>query len=111
MDSDMQNLVYENYNKFISATDTIRKMKHNVADMEREMELLVSSMEKTRYEKRDQKKKTLNETLFAPLLLLLMSTFFLFHLSGLGLFSHSHALSAHPQCRRHPSLPLPLQCS
>ena len=45
----MQNLVYENYNKFISATDTIRKMKHNVADMEREMELLVSSMEKTRY--------------------------------------------------------------
>ncbi|KAI0211196.1 hypothetical protein LSAT2_003991 [Lamellibrachia satsuma] len=26
LDSDMQTLVYENYNKFISATDTIRKM-------------------------------------------------------------------------------------
>ena len=30
LDSDMQMLVYENYNKFISATDTIRKMKHRV---------------------------------------------------------------------------------
>ena len=26
LDSDMQTLVYENYNKFISATDTIRKV-------------------------------------------------------------------------------------
>jgi hypothetical protein len=26
--SDMQTLVYENYNKFISATDTIRKVPH-----------------------------------------------------------------------------------
>ena len=32
LDSDMQNLVHENYNKFISATDTIRKMKHNVEE-------------------------------------------------------------------------------
>ena len=30
LDSDMQTLVYENYNKFISATDTIRKMKNRV---------------------------------------------------------------------------------
>ena len=30
LDSDMQMLVYENYNKFISATDTIRKMKQRV---------------------------------------------------------------------------------
>ena len=30
LDSDMQMLVYENYNKFISATDTIRTMKHRV---------------------------------------------------------------------------------
>ena len=30
LDSDMQMLVYENYNKFISATDTIRAMKHRV---------------------------------------------------------------------------------
>ena len=30
LDSDMQTLVYENYNKFISATDTIRKVsKHS----------------------------------------------------------------------------------
>lgn len=28
--SDMQTLVYENYNKFISATDTIRKVRHTV---------------------------------------------------------------------------------
>lgn len=26
--SDMQTLVYENYNKFISATDTIKKVYH-----------------------------------------------------------------------------------
>ena len=26
LDSDMQTLVYENYNKFISATDTVRKV-------------------------------------------------------------------------------------
>lgn len=26
LDSEMQTLVYENYNKFISATDTIRKV-------------------------------------------------------------------------------------
>ena len=30
LDSDMQTLVYENYNKFISATDTIRKVSHVV---------------------------------------------------------------------------------
>ena len=29
LDSDMQTLVYENYNKFISATDTIRKVSWN----------------------------------------------------------------------------------
>ena len=28
--SDMQTLVYENYNKFISATDTIRKVSTSV---------------------------------------------------------------------------------
>ncbi len=30
LDSDIRMLVYENYNKFIEATDTIRKMKQNV---------------------------------------------------------------------------------
>lgn len=37
IDGEMKTLVYENYNKFISATDTIRKMKSNVEDMESEM--------------------------------------------------------------------------
>ncbi|KAJ8975800.1 hypothetical protein NQ317_005182 [Molorchus minor] len=41
--SDMQTLVYENYNKFISATDTIRKMKNDFK-METEMDLLASNM-------------------------------------------------------------------
>ena len=30
LDSDMQTLVYENYNKFISATDTIRKVLSSI---------------------------------------------------------------------------------
>eukprot|EP00002_Diphylleia_rotans_P030187 TRINITY_DN6194_c0_g2_i4.p1 TRINITY_DN6194_c0_g2~~TRINITY_DN6194_c0_g2_i4.p1 ORF type:complete len:670 (-),score=117.72 TRINITY_DN6194_c0_g2_i4:43-2052(-) len=45
LDGDMQNLVYENYNKFISATDTIRQMKVNVDSMEGEMNRLNSNME------------------------------------------------------------------
>ncbi|XP_037947713.1 vacuolar protein sorting-associated protein 51 homolog isoform X2 [Teleopsis dalmanni] len=43
--SDMQTLVYENYNKFISATDTIRKMKTDFKQMETDMNLLRSKME------------------------------------------------------------------
>uniref|UniRef100_A0A8D8WMA3 Vacuolar protein sorting-associated protein 51 homolog n=1 Tax=Cacopsylla melanoneura TaxID=428564 RepID=A0A8D8WMA3_9HEMI len=42
--SDMQTLVYENYNKFISATDTIKKMKMDFKKMEDEMDLLVNKM-------------------------------------------------------------------
>lgn len=42
--SDMQTLVYENYNKFISATDTIKKMKNDFKQMEEEMDLLASNM-------------------------------------------------------------------
>lgn len=42
--SDMQTLVYENYNKFISATDTIRKMKTDFKQMETEMKLLKENM-------------------------------------------------------------------
>lgn len=42
--SDMQTLVYENYNKFISATDTMRKMKTEFKQMEIEMNLLVSNV-------------------------------------------------------------------
>ncbi|KAI8385779.1 Vps51/Vps67-domain-containing protein [Blakeslea trispora] len=37
IDGDMKTLVYENYSKFISATDTIRRMKSNVENMESEM--------------------------------------------------------------------------
>lgn len=45
LDTSMQMLVYENYNKFISATDTIRKMKTNVASMEDEVAKVVGSMD------------------------------------------------------------------
>ncbi|XP_073514683.1 vacuolar protein sorting-associated protein 51 homolog [Phyllobates terribilis] len=44
LDSDMQTLVYENYNKFISATDTIRKMKNDFKKMEDEMDGLATNM-------------------------------------------------------------------
>lgn len=44
LDSDMQTLVYENYNKFISATDTIRKMKNDFRKMEDEMDRLATNM-------------------------------------------------------------------
>eukprot|EP00468_Gymnochlora_sp_CCMP2014_P004368 CAMPEP_0167752318 /NCGR_PEP_ID=MMETSP0110_2-20121227/7070_1 /TAXON_ID=629695 /ORGANISM="Gymnochlora sp., Strain CCMP2014" /LENGTH=931 /DNA_ID=CAMNT_0007637917 /DNA_START=9 /DNA_END=2801 /DNA_ORIENTATION=- len=44
LESDMQMLVYENYNKFISATDMIRKMKTNVESMEQEMKKLTDKM-------------------------------------------------------------------
>ncbi|XP_069750367.1 vacuolar protein sorting-associated protein 51 homolog isoform X1 [Narcine bancroftii] len=44
LDSDMQTLVYENYNKFISATDTIRKMKNDFRKMEDEMDCLTTNM-------------------------------------------------------------------
>lgn len=43
--SDMQTLVYENYNKFISATDTIRKMKNDFKQMETDMNLLKTKMQ------------------------------------------------------------------
>jgi hypothetical protein len=45
LDSDMKTLVYENYNKFISATDTIRDMKTNVENMEEEMQRLTANMD------------------------------------------------------------------
>ncbi|XP_064465645.1 vacuolar protein sorting-associated protein 51 homolog [Ornithodoros turicata] len=44
LDSEMQTLVYENYNKFISATDTIRKMKKDLKKMEEEMDGLATNM-------------------------------------------------------------------
>ena len=44
LDRDMQDLVYNNYNKFISATDTIRRMRDSVGDMEAGMQRLVTDM-------------------------------------------------------------------
>ncbi|XP_014218165.1 vacuolar protein sorting-associated protein 51 homolog isoform X2 [Copidosoma floridanum] len=43
--SDMQTLVYENYNKFISATDTVRKMKDDFNQMEDSMDMLAKNMD------------------------------------------------------------------
>lgn len=44
LDSDMQQLVYENYNKFISATDTIRAMKTKMDDALPELDKLKAIM-------------------------------------------------------------------
>ena len=43
LDGDMQQLVYENYNKFITATDTIRSMKQSLDSMDGELERLQST--------------------------------------------------------------------
>ncbi|CDW56177.1 vacuolar protein sorting associated protein 51 [Trichuris trichiura] len=45
LDLDMQTLVYENYNKFITATDTVRSMRQDFIRMEGEMENLMESMD------------------------------------------------------------------
>ena len=45
LDSDMQMLVYENYSKFISATETIRRMKSNVEAMHDDMESVKYKMD------------------------------------------------------------------
>ncbi|KAL9643292.1 hypothetical protein ABK040_014748 [Willaertia magna] len=45
IDTSLQELVYKNYNKFITATDTIKKMKQHVEGMEDEMERLSKNME------------------------------------------------------------------
>ncbi|KAK7396961.1 hypothetical protein VNO78_18125 [Psophocarpus tetragonolobus] len=44
LDTDLQTLVYENYNKFISATDTIKRMKSNILGMEEDMEQLLEKI-------------------------------------------------------------------
>ncbi|PQQ13923.1 vacuolar protein sorting-associated protein 51 homolog [Prunus yedoensis var. nudiflora] len=44
LDTDLQMLVYENYNKFISATDTIKQMKSNIVSMEANMEQLLEKI-------------------------------------------------------------------
>ena len=45
LDGEMQSLVYDNYNKFISATETIRKMKSQVETMETDMKRLEDNMQ------------------------------------------------------------------
>ncbi|PIA26380.1 hypothetical protein AQUCO_09400025v1 [Aquilegia coerulea] len=44
LDTDLQMLVYENYNKFINATDTIKRMKNNIVGMEANMEQLLEKI-------------------------------------------------------------------
>lgn len=59
--SEMQTLVYENYNKFISATETIRQMKTDFKAMEDEMKNLSENM-KAITDSSDQITGTLQET-------------------------------------------------
>lgn len=47
LDSDMQNLVYENYSKFIRATDTIRDMQSKVENAASQLQTLESTIERT----------------------------------------------------------------
>ncbi|KAB1999185.1 hypothetical protein ES319_D12G143700v1 [Gossypium barbadense] len=44
IDTDLQMLVYENYNKFISATDAIKRMKSNIVGMETNMDHLLDKI-------------------------------------------------------------------
>ncbi|KAF6146854.1 hypothetical protein GIB67_018507 [Kingdonia uniflora] len=44
LDTDLQMLVYENYNKFICATDTIKRMNNNIVGMEANMEQLLEKI-------------------------------------------------------------------
>ncbi|XP_049870088.1 vacuolar protein sorting-associated protein 51 homolog [Pectinophora gossypiella] len=46
LQSEMQTLVYENYNKFISATETVRKMRSDFQIMQEEMNKLSDNMNK-----------------------------------------------------------------
>ena len=46
LDNDMQMLVYENYTKFIKATDTIGRMRDDVDGMEDEMQSLAATITK-----------------------------------------------------------------
>ena len=46
LDGDMQMLVYDNYERFIAATDTIKRMRSNVEGMEGQMDKLLEGMER-----------------------------------------------------------------
>ena len=45
LDSNIQVLIYENYSKFISATDTIRSMKDQVSEIQVQVEILKGKMD------------------------------------------------------------------
>lgn len=44
LDGEMQKLVYDNYNKFITATETIKEMKSDVYSMDNDMNSVRSTM-------------------------------------------------------------------
>jgi DNA anti-recombination protein RmuC len=44
IDGELQTLVYENYNKFIAATDIIKSIKNNMSDLDSELKNLKTSM-------------------------------------------------------------------
>ncbi|VDP22266.1 unnamed protein product, partial [Onchocerca flexuosa] len=46
LDSEMQQLVYENYNKFLTATSTVKKMQSDFMEMGQKMESLSKRMSK-----------------------------------------------------------------
>ena len=46
LDSDLQTLVYENYNKFITATDIIKNIKNNMSELDVELDALKTSIGK-----------------------------------------------------------------
>ncbi|ESS66682.1 hypothetical protein TCDM_04655 [Trypanosoma cruzi Dm28c] len=45
LDGELQELVYRNYAKFISATDTIREMRDNITEMDSKLQALSSNVE------------------------------------------------------------------
>ena len=65
LDSDMQTLVYENYNKFIAATDTIKKMRvdfrttdDDMAELEDKMAAITKQSARVSESLRDRRQRT-----------------------------------------------------
>ena len=59
MDGELQTLVYENYHKFISATDIVKSIKNNMNELDVELDSLKDSITKinSSYGKFDNKLK------------------------------------------------------
>ncbi|ORC89370.1 Vps51/Vps67 protein [Trypanosoma theileri] len=60
LDGELQELVYRNYAKFISATDTIREMRDNITEMDAKLQALSSNVENI-----DQVSKNISDKLQA----------------------------------------------